>query len=128
MNVVDSSRRLEYFANGTNTNFFATPILDGAALVVPTISLYEVYKRLFSQRGFEAARRTVITMMRGEVIDLHPLLAIEAAKFSRGYNLSMADSIIYATAQAQHAELWTQDSDFKDLPGVKYIPKKPDQK
>ena len=38
----------------------------------------------------------------------------------------MADSLIYATSLAHNAVLWTQDDDFKNLPHVKYYPKKKD--
>ncbi len=37
--------------------------------------------------------------------------------------LPMADAIILATAQAYEAVLWTQDSHFKEIDGVRYIPK-----
>ncbi len=45
MNIVDSSGWLVYFANGTNADFFSQPIEDTDALLVPTISIYEVFKK-----------------------------------------------------------------------------------
>ena len=35
----------------------------------------------------------------------------------------MADSIILATAKRYNAVVWTLDSDFKNIDGVKYFPK-----
>ena len=37
---------------------------------------------------------------------------------------TIADSIIYATAQKYGAVLWTQDADFKGLEGVKFYSKR----
>ncbi len=123
MNVVDSSGWLEYFADSMNANFFAAAIEDEADLVVPAITVYEVFKRVLLQRGEEAALLAAANMLRGYVIELNAALAIEAAQLSVKYKLPMADSIIFATAQHIGALLWTQDSDMRDLPGVMYIPK-----
>ena len=57
-------------------------------------------------------------------MDLTAPLAIAASKLSLEYNLPMADSIILATAKEFNAILWTQDSDFEKISGVKYFPKK----
>ena len=54
MNLVDSSGWLEYFAGGPNTRFFATPLKKVDELVVPTISIYEVFKSVARQRGESA--------------------------------------------------------------------------
>jgi len=51
MNVVDSSGWLEYFADGANADFFAPAVEDLEKLLVPSISLLEVFKRVFQQRG-----------------------------------------------------------------------------
>ncbi len=50
MNVVDSSGWLEYFADARNADFFAAAIENTAELVVPSISIYEVFKRVLQQR------------------------------------------------------------------------------
>ncbi|GAK53227.1 PilT domain-containing protein [Candidatus Moduliflexus flocculans] len=124
MNIVDSSGWLEYFADGPNADFFAPALEDILSLLVPSISVYEVFKRVYQQRGEEAALEAFAAMAQGEVIDLDTTLALNAAKLSVTYKLPMADSIILATAQAHQAVLWTQDADFKDIPGVRYLPKK----
>ena len=124
MNVVDSSGWLEYFADGPNADFFAPAIENVTDLVVPSISLYEVFKRTLQQRSEGDALQAVVTMMQGEVVDLDERLALEAAKISVELKLPMADSIVLATARRHHATLWTQDSDFEGLEGVEYIEKK----
>jgi predicted nucleic acid-binding protein len=124
MNVVDSSGWLEYFGEGKNAEFFARPIQAIEILIVPTISIYEVFKRLMSLRGKEEALRAVGVMSLGHLVELNRQLAMNAAKISLDSKLALADSIILATARAQAAILWTQDEHFKNLDGVKYIEKK----
>jgi toxin FitB len=124
MNVIDSSGWLEYFAKGPNTTFFKPVIHNTEALLVPTICLYEVYKRIAAQRDEEEALSAIAWMATGEVIDLNQEIAIQAADFSREHKLAMADSIIYATARAFHATLWTQDAHFSGLEGVEFIEKR----
>ena len=57
MNVVDSSAWLEYFANGPNASFFARPIEQVDELVMPSLSLFEVFKRVLQQRDENDAFR-----------------------------------------------------------------------
>lgn len=120
MNVVDSSGWLEYFADGKGADFFASAIENTKQLLVPSINLYEVYKRIYQQRGRDAALTAVASMQLGQVLDFDAQLALEAAEFSAENQVPMADSIIYVTARAHNATLWTQDADLKGLAGVRY--------
>ena len=120
MNVVDSSAWLEYFSDGPNAGFFAKPIENTKELIVPSLSLYEVYKRVLQQRGDSDALQIVAVMQQGQMVDLDGALALQAARLSRAHSLPLADSVILATARAFDAVLWTQDGDFKDLPGVQF--------
>jgi predicted nucleic acid-binding protein len=122
-NVIDSSAWLEYFADGPNAESFAPPIEAISRLIVPTIALFEVYKRMDAQRGRAAAQRAVAQMMQGRVVNLDAHIALTAAQVSRAERLPMADSIILTTARLEQAELWTQDDDFEHVPGVRYYPK-----
>ena len=123
MNVVDSSGWLEYFGKGPNCEFFAPAIEASDQLVVPTIGLYEVYKRIVLQRDEEDALSAIGWMTVGLVADLTQEIALIAADLSIEHKLPMADSIMLATARANNATLWTQDEHFKDLPDVKYVKK-----
>jgi len=124
MNVVDSSGWLEYFTQSKNAHFFIPPIRDLDRLIVPTICIYEVFKRLLVERDEDAALLAVGLMSHGREVELDRNIAIEAAQTSRARHLAMADSIILATAQVYNAVLWTQDEHFKNVAGVKYIEKK----
>jgi len=123
MNVVDSSGWLEYFANGPNADFFAQPLADAAGLVVPAISIFEVFKRVLQQRGEAAALQASALMQLGRVEVLDASLAMVAARLSHDLKLPMADSIMLATARRFEAVLWTQDADLSGLPGVRYLAK-----
>ncbi len=123
MNVVDSSGWLEYFADGENADFFAPAIENVGELIVPTINLYEVFKRILQQRGEDAALQAVAAMEQGMVVDVDATIAIHAAKVSAALKIPMADSLILTTARMYEAIVWTQDADFKDLDGVRYIEK-----
>jgi predicted nucleic acid-binding protein len=120
MNVVDSSAWLEYFADGPNATFFAKPIEAPKRLIVPTVTLFEVFKRVLVQRDEGAALQAVAVMGQGQIIELDTPLALTAAKLSAERRLPMADSMILATAQQYDATIWTQDADFKDLPNVEF--------
>ena len=124
MNLVDSSGWLEYFADETNAGFFAPAIEDAEHLIVPTISLYEVFKRVLQQRGEGPALQAVAMMEQGQVIDLNSAIALLGAKLSHELKQPMADSLILATARSHQATLWTQDDDFSAIGGVRYIAKK----
>lgn len=120
MNVVDSSAWLEYFADGPNAEEFAPVVEDPASLLVPSITVFEVFKRIRAQRDSEIALHAVSQMRKGRVIDLDADLAVAAADLSADLKLPLADSVILATARAFSATLWTQDSDFDGLEGVEY--------
>jgi predicted nucleic acid-binding protein len=125
VNVVDSSGWLEYFAGAANASFFAPAIEDAERLVVPTISILEVFKRILAQRGEAPALQAVALMHQGILVDLDTSLALAAARLGLDEGLPLADSVMLATARAHGAILWTQDAHFKGKPGVRHIRAKP---
>jgi len=124
VNVVDSSAWLEYFADGPNASFFAPAIQDLKNLVVPSICVVEVFRRMMQQLGLDAALRAAAAMQEGTVISLDLGLAVDAGKIGVERKLPLADSIVFATARALGATLWTQDGDFEGLEDVRYRAKK----
>lgn len=123
MNLVDSSGWLEFFADDTNADFFAPAIEDTANLIISTINIYEVFKAILRQKEENAAIKAIALMQQGDIKEVTSSIALLAAKQSHELKLPMADSLILATAQIYDATLWTQDSDFKDIPGIKFINK-----
>ena len=120
MNVVDSSAWLEYLAAGPNAIYFSAAIENTAELIVPTLILYEVFKRIVQQRSENEALQVIAVMQQGKVVDLDSRTALSAARISIDHQLPMADSVILATARLNNALLWTQDSHFEGIPNVKY--------
>jgi predicted nucleic acid-binding protein len=124
VNVVDSSGWLEYFTDGPNAREFLAPLRDSAALIVPVVTIYEVFKVVLRERGENDALLAAAAMQKGTVVDVTVKLALAASKLSLAHQLPMADSLILATAQAHGATVWTLDADFRSLPGVRYFPRK----
>ena len=124
MNVVDSSGWIEFFTGGPNAKFFEPPILATDELVVPTMVLLEVYKHIRGHQGRDEALRAVAGMKQGEVQDLDESLALYAGEIGVEVGLPLADSVILATARLHEATLWTQDSDFEGMEGVRFKKKK----
>jgi predicted nucleic acid-binding protein len=121
MNIVDSCGWLEYFADGPNADFFAPAIENVSELLVPSISLYQVFKRVLQQRTEGDALQAVATMMQGKVIALDERVALDAARLSLELKMPMADSVILTTARLHGAVVWTQDTDLEGVEGVEYI-------
>jgi predicted nucleic acid-binding protein len=124
VNIVDSSGWLAFFADEPNAELFLPPLSDSKLLVVPVITIYEVFKVILRESGENDALQAVVAMQKGKVVELSSSLAIAASRLSLEHQLPMADSMILATAQEFKAVIWTQDSDFKSLSKVKYFPKK----
>ena len=124
MNIVDSSGWLAYFADEPNAKHLLTPLKDTPSLVVPAVTIYEVFKVVLRESSENEAIQAAAAMQKGTVVNPTAQLAIAASKLSLQHGLPMADSIVLATAKAFDAILWTQDSDFKNIAGMKYFPKK----
>ena len=120
MNVVDSCGWLEYFADGPNAGFFAPAVEDVNHLLVPTICILEVFKRVLQQRDEDSALQAAALMMQAQIVDLDAQIALRAAEIGLKHGLPLADSIILATGRAHKAPVWTQDTDFEGLEGVKF--------
>lgn len=124
MNVVDSSAWLEYLAGGPGARVFAAPLLKTSELIVPAVVVTEVTRKVLRERGREAALQVRALLEQGTVVDLDKHLAFLAARLGVEHRLPLADSMIYATARACGATVWTQDEDFAGLPNVRYFPKR----
>ena len=124
MNLVDSCGWLEYFADGPKADFYAAALEDPSSLLVPTICLLEVFRRVFQQRGEDAALQVAAAMHQGLLVSLDAGIALRAARISSDLKMPLADSVILATAWTYQSVIWTQDAHFKGLEGVRYTEKK----
>lgn len=124
MNIVDSSAWLEYFGDGPNASAFAKAIETPDKLVVPALTLFEVFKRSCQLKGETIALEAITVMLQGRVVELSASLALDAARLSLDSGLALADSIILATARSENAVLWTQDAHLKGLENVEFREKR----
>ena len=123
MNIIDSSFWLEYFA-GTESGEIISDIVENTdELIVPAITLYEVFKKLLLERNEDDALLAVGHMKKGKIVDFTEELSLSAAKISVNHKIPMADSIIYATSIKYNCNLWTQDQHFEGLKSVNYFKK-----
>ncbi len=122
-NIVDSSGWIEFFVDAAGAEAFLPALNQRASLLVPTISITEVFRWMHREVGVKEAIAAASLMRGGRVIDLDDSLAVSAAYLGAQHKLPLADSIIYATVQTHGALLWTQDAHFDGLPGVRFIPK-----
>ena len=122
MNLVDSSGWIEYFIDGKNADRFAAAIEDTERLIVSTLNIYEVFKKVIAERDENTALEAVAMMQQAKVIEVTSSIAMQAAKLSYIFKIPLADSIICITARENNAVVWTQDVDFEDMEGVEYFP------
>ncbi len=123
MNIVDSSGWLEFFSDGPNASVFAEPLSDVTILIVPSITIFEVFKVVLRESNEDSALVAASLMAQGKVVDLSFEISLQAAKLSHEFKIPMADSIIITTGHNYDAVVWTQDVDFKEFQHVKYFPK-----
>lgn len=124
MNLVDSSAWLEYFAGGPNAKSFAKVIEDTDNLIISSVNLYEVYKKVLTEKDEDHAIQVAGLMQQARVINVDSIISLSAAKVSIEYKIPMADSIVYSTSRLYEATLWTMDADFEGLEGVRYLKKR----
>jgi toxin FitB len=118
---VDSSGWLEYFINGKNADRFAAVIEETEELIVSSLNICEVFKKVIAEKDEDSAFEAVAVMQQAKVIEVTSSIAIQAAKFSYIFKMPLADSIVYLTAIENNAVVWTQDADFKGMQDVEYF-------
>ena len=118
LTVVDSSGWVAYLGDGPQADAFGVYLEREDSLIVPTLVIYEVVKKLTLTSSETVVNRFLSHAYRGRQIELDSSLAFAAARIGIRYRLAMADAIIYATAESLDAQLVTSDADFRDLPGV----------
>ena len=119
--LVDSFGWIQFFGNEPGANRYESYLDRLPSLLVPTIVLYEVLKKIYQGWGDTEAQKFLSRALRARVVPLDEVIAIAAVDMSLTHKLAMGDAIIYATAQQYKAELVTSDPHFKGLPGVTLV-------
>ena len=123
MTLLDSSYWLEYFAGSENCKEYKKEIENISNVIIPTIIIYEVFKKLLMETTEDNALIAIAHMELGKVIEIDSEIAISAAKFSVHYKIPMADSIILSVSKKFSSKFYTHDEHFSNIPDVIYIPK-----
>ena len=123
MNIVDTSGWLEYLADSSLVENYAAAIENTDELLVPSIVLNEVFKKITLAFDENKAFQAIAQLKQGQVLDVNEAIALYAGKISIEKKLPMADALIYATAILHDATILTQDAHFEGLPQVKYFAK-----
>ena len=121
MRVVDTSVWIEWLIGSPLGRKLAKEIPDQSECIVPTIVQLELSKWLLRESGEDQADQLIAYTQKCIVMPLDTPLALLAAELHRQHKLATADAIVYATAQAHVAELFTCDAHFAQLPGVAYF-------
>ena len=121
MIVVDSCGWVERFAGSPHGELYGAAMQDPGEMLVPAVCLTEVFRLLAREAGEPAALVGSGVMQQARVVALDAELAIGAARAGQAFRLPLADSVVYATAQAHGAEVWTHDEHFRGLPGVHFM-------
>jgi predicted nucleic acid-binding protein len=119
--VVDSCGWVERLAGSPYGELYGPAMQDPAAMLVPAVCVTEVFRTIAREVGESSALVAVGLMKQATVVALDGDLAVEAARLGLAHGLPLADGIIYATAQRHHAEVWTHDTHFRGLPGVRFV-------
>ena len=127
LHIIDTCGWLEYIAETSNAKNFENAILDTKNLIVPSIVIYEVFKKICLDYNEDTALEVIAELKQGKVIEINETISIYAAKLSIEKKLPMADALIYATGLLFKATIYTQDNHFENLPGVKYFKKNHDE-
>ena len=122
--LIDTCGWIEWFMDDVLADQFSPYFQQLSNIIVPTVVQYELYKWVCRERDTDIAQALIELTKQGKIIVLDTDLALLAAKLATQYNLSVADALIYATAQLEEVELITSDDHFSDLPNVCYFPKK----
>lgn len=122
--IVDSCGWIEWFTDGVLADEFTPYLVNLENLIVPTVIQFELHKWICRERDEVLAIEIIALTQQATVITLTESLALLASELSHQYKLSLADAIIYATAQQERVELVTADNHFENLPNVRYFSKK----
>jgi predicted nucleic acid-binding protein len=122
--LVDATGWLEYFADGPNAGYFAAAIEQPAHLLVPTVVITKVFRRIYLDAGEGEALQAAALLQQGIVVDFDDTLALDAGRIAATDKLALPSAMLVATARRHGALIWTQDDDFADLPDVRYTPKR----
>ncbi len=120
--MIDPWTLIEDWRGGIHSERAAEHIEGSETAVLSAVNLVEIFFWVLRHYDEKKAEEKGDTLKRRcFLIPLDESVAVDAAKIKRDLKLSLADSIIFATARAHDAKLVTGAKDFKNLPDTLYI-------
>ena len=111
--LIDSSSWVDFFAGATRGKPVQTLLDSGEKIIMSSINLFEIYSKFFKYSEQEADEKRFFLLARTEVVPADKEIVVSAAKLKIQRGLSLADAIVWATAEKHGAKLVTADRDFR---------------
>jgi len=126
MTVIDTSGWLEYLADGPLAAQYEKYLAKPETIITPSITLSEVYMKVKKAKGTEVALSVVAQMEKTNVIALDEDIALMAGDLTLAHSLALTETIAYATALREEAQLLTANPHLKGLNQVIFLQEKPE--
>lgn len=123
VNVVDASGWLEYFTDGPDAAFFAQTLQEVEELVVPTITILDVFRHVYRHGDEGDALQAAAAMQQGKVVDLDTTAVLSAGRLSVRHDLSPSAGVVLAAARQHEGRVWTLEDELRSVEGVQYRPR-----
>jgi len=120
MNIVDASGWIEYFADGPDAAFVAQTLQETDTLLVPTVTILEVFGHVCRDHGESAALQAAAAMQQGQVISLDTPGALDAGRLSVEHGVSASAGAVLAAARQHSATVWSLDEGVRHVKGVRF--------
>ena len=116
LRLYDSSVWIEYLTDGERLEDPGDLFTDPKAILVSTMTLFEVGRYVERTSGPEIMETTLASLRKCRVLPVDSRIATRAVGLAKHYKLHAADALIAATADLVEAELLTYDVDLLPLP------------
>jgi toxin FitB len=119
--LLDSSIWIEIFRSGPLHRACERELKSAKQVVVPTLVLFEVYKKIALRASEDQALSALALITQHQIVDLSQEVALTAADLAIHHKMGMADSIVLAHAHTAQATLVTLNNDFASVDGVRVL-------
>jgi len=120
VNIVDASGWLEYFSDGPDAAFVAQTLQETDRLIVPTLTILEVFGAVLRTYGEGQALQAAAAMQQGRVVTLDTTAALDAGRLAVAHDVAPIVGAVLAAAARHSARVWTFEPTMRHVPGVQF--------